>query len=67
MSSEKWEDNGVVPNISHDIYNIFVPVSDATDTHKVTNTETGQEKYVRVDPGQTTGEAIANGQWECED
>jgi len=60
---DKWEDKGVVPNIEHDLLNMipFVPI---TDTHKVENIQTGEEKFVRVDSGQTVGEAIANAQWE---
>ena len=56
---------GIVPNAGHDILNIIF--CEDTDTHKVKNTETGEERLVRVDPGQLVGEAIANGQWECEE
>jgi hypothetical protein len=32
-------------------------------THIVENTETGERRAVRVEPSQSVGEAIANGQW----
>lgn len=62
--SSKWIDKGIVPNYEHDIPDMFLPGSMQTDSHKVENTETGEERQVRVDPGQTVGEAIALGQWE---
>ena len=62
--SGKWRDDGIVPNYQHDIPDMFLPTSMQTDSHKVTNTETGEERRVRVGPGQTVGEAIANGQWD---
>lgn len=62
--NDKWEDKGVVPNFEHDIPNALTFNIRPTHSHKVENTETGEERQVRVDPGQTVGEAIANGQWE---
>lgn len=62
--SDEWEDMGVVPNFEHDILNALTFNIRPTDSHKVRNTETREERQVRVDPGQTVGEAIANGQWE---
>jgi hypothetical protein len=61
---DEWDDKGVTPNYQHDIPDMFLPASMQTDSHKVTNRETGEARQVRVDPGQTVGEAIANGQWE---
>ncbi|OHB17766.1 MAG: hypothetical protein A2734_02820 [Parcubacteria group bacterium RIFCSPHIGHO2_01_FULL_40_30] len=62
--SDKWEDEGVVPNIEHDILDMVLPEDMQTNTHRVRNTETGEKRLVRVDPGQSVGEAIAEGQWE---
>lgn len=62
--SGHWKDDGAVPNIEHDILNAVLPSDLTTNTHRVVDTETGQERLVCVEPGQTVGEAIANGQWE---
>jgi len=62
--SEKWIDKGVCCNADHDIGNMFLPESMQTNSHKVENTETGEERQVRVEGNQTVGEAIANGQFE---
>jgi len=62
--SSKWKDEGIVSNYEHDIPNMFLPESMCTNTHKVKDPETGKEKLVRVDPGQTVDNAIANSQWE---
>lgn len=48
--SDKWEDEGVVPNIEHDILDMVLPDDMGTHTHRVRNTETGEERLVRVDP-----------------
>ncbi len=61
--AEKWEDKGVCCNMSHDLLNAILPGED-TNSHKVVNTETGEERQIRVDSGQTVGDAIAKGQWE---
>ena len=66
MSDDNWEDEGVVPNIKHDAFNL-IPFAPQVNTHRVINTETGEERSVRVDPGQLVGEAIANAQWEDHD
>lgn len=60
----QWKDKGVCCNADHDIPNMFLPASMQTDSHKVENTETGEERQIRVDAGQTVGEAIAKGQFE---
>lgn len=62
--SDKWEDKGICCNIEHDLLDCFLPESMQTHSHKVENTETGEERQVRVGPGQTVGEAIAKGQFE---
>ena len=62
--SKKWEDKGVCCNASHDITNMFLPESMKTDSHKVENMETGEERQIRVDRNQTVGDAIAKGQFE---
>ncbi len=63
VMSEQWKDNGVCCNMSHDFLNAIIPGED-TNSHKVENIETGEERQIRVDSGQTVGDAIAKGQWE---
>ena len=62
----KWEDNGLAgwEHLDNEITSHILPSSWQTHIHNVENTDTGEERRVRVDPGQSVGEAIENGQWD---
>ena len=63
--SDKWKDEGLAGWEGLDeVLNWVLPRSMQTHVYDVRNTETGERRRVRVEPGQSIGEAIANGQWD---
>ncbi len=64
--SDKWENEGLATweGLENESLNWILPLSWQTHIYKVRNTETDEERQVRVKPGQSIGEAIAQGQWE---
>lgn|GEM_PF-2934437 len=65
--SDEWEDKGECGKSEYEFIDVFLPESMWTRFHAVENIETGEIRRVRVDPGQTVGEAIAEGQFIEED
>lgn len=65
IMSEEWESEGLAAFEGLDeALNWVLPRGMQTHIYRVRNTETGETKRVRVDPGQSIGEAVANGQWD---
>ncbi len=60
----EWKDEGLAGwEGVNEALNWVLPASWQTHIYDVRNTETDETRRVRVDPGQSIGEAIANGQW----
>jgi hypothetical protein len=55
--SDQWKDRGVELSAAD------LLLLGTTATHRVENTDTGEERLLDVHVTQTVGEAIANGQW----
>ena len=63
--SSNWESKGLAGFEGFDeVLNWVLPKGMQTHIYRVRNTETDEIRHVRVDPGQSIGEAIANGQWD---
>ncbi len=63
--SDKWKDEGLAGWEGLDeALNWVLPRGMQTHVYDVRNTETDERRRVRVEPGQSIGEAIANGQWD---
>ena len=63
--SDKWEDNGHHEGVP--ILGDLAQVITGPEERHVVNTVTGEEKIVTIGPGQTLGDAIANGQLRDDD
>ena len=64
--SDDWESEGLAgwESLDNESLNWILPSSWQSHVYNVRNTETGETRRVRVRPGQSIGEAIADGQWE---
>jgi hypothetical protein len=63
--SDKWEDKGHHEGIP--ILGDLGQMITGTEERHVVNSETGEEKIAIIGPGQTLGDAIANGQLRDDD
>ena len=66
MMSDEWEDEGLAAweGLGNESLNWILPISWQTHIYNVRNNETNERRQIRVEPGQSIGEAIAQGQWE---